>query len=85
MKKFTIEEIKNAVDIVIGDDGMRSKEVIEILKQVLTNLIRSFNEVLVSLDSIFIALIISASNRVIFIFLFYLLIVFVSGRLELGA
>ena len=29
MKKFTIEEIKNAVDIVIGDDGMRSKEVIE--------------------------------------------------------
>ena len=30
---YTIEEIKNAVDIVIGDDGMRSKEVIEILKQ----------------------------------------------------
>ena len=29
---YTIEEIKNAVDIVIGDDGMRSKEVIEILK-----------------------------------------------------
>jgi len=33
MKQFTIKEIKNAVDIVIGDDGMRSKEVIEILKQ----------------------------------------------------
>ena len=32
-KEFTIKEIKNAVDIVIGDDGMRSKEVIEILKQ----------------------------------------------------
>ena len=32
-EKFTIEEIKNAVDIVIGDAGMRSKEVIEILKQ----------------------------------------------------
>jgi len=30
--KYTIEEIKNAVDIAIGDDGMRSKEVIEILK-----------------------------------------------------
>ena len=32
-EKYTIKEIKNAVDIVIGDDGMRSKEVIEILKQ----------------------------------------------------
>jgi hypothetical protein len=32
-EKYTIEEIKNAVDIVIGDDGMRSTEVIEILKQ----------------------------------------------------
>ena len=30
--KYTIEEIKNAVDIAIGDDGMRSAEVIEILK-----------------------------------------------------
>jgi hypothetical protein len=30
---YTIKEIKNAVDIVIGDDGFRSKEVIEILKQ----------------------------------------------------
>ena len=30
--KYTIEEIKNAVDIAIGDDGMRSTEVIEILK-----------------------------------------------------
>ena len=33
MKKYTVKEIKNAVDIVIGDDEMRSKEVIEILKQ----------------------------------------------------
>ena len=32
-EKYTIKEIKNAVNIVIGDDGMRSKEVIEILKQ----------------------------------------------------
>ena len=32
-EKYTIEEIKNAVNIVIGDDGFRSKEVIEILKQ----------------------------------------------------
>jgi hypothetical protein len=32
-EKYTIKEIKNAVDIVIGDDEMRSKEVIEILKQ----------------------------------------------------
>ena len=31
-KRLTIEEIKNAVDIVIGDDGFRSKEVIEVLK-----------------------------------------------------
>ena len=31
-EKYTIEEIKNAVDIVIGDDGFRSKEVIEVLK-----------------------------------------------------
>ena len=26
------EQIRNAVDIVIGDDGFRSKEVIEVLK-----------------------------------------------------
>ena len=32
-EKYTIKEIKKAVDITIGDDGMRSKEVIEILKQ----------------------------------------------------
>ena len=32
-EKYTIEEIKNAVDIFIGDDGFRSKEGIEILKQ----------------------------------------------------
>jgi len=29
---YTAKEIKNAVDIVIGDDGFRSKEIIEILK-----------------------------------------------------
>ena len=29
---FNIEQIRNAVDIVIGDDGFRSKEVIEVLK-----------------------------------------------------
>ena len=32
MLKYTEEEIKEAVDIAIGDDGFRSKEVIEILK-----------------------------------------------------
>ena len=31
-EKFTIEEIIKAVDSVIGDNGMRSKAVIEILK-----------------------------------------------------
>ena len=31
-KCFSLEEIKLAVDIAIGDDGFRSKEVIEILK-----------------------------------------------------
>ena len=32
MVKYTKEEIKEAVDIAIGDDGFRSKEVVEILK-----------------------------------------------------
>ena len=32
MVLFTKEEVRSAVDIVIGDDGFRSKEVIEILK-----------------------------------------------------
>ena len=32
MVKYTKEQIKEAVDIVIGDDGFRGKEVIEILK-----------------------------------------------------
>ena len=32
MLKYSEEEIKEAVDIAIGDDGFRSKEVIEILK-----------------------------------------------------
>jgi len=32
MKKYTIEEIKNAVDIATGDDGFRGKEVIAILQ-----------------------------------------------------
>jgi hypothetical protein len=31
-KCFSLEEIKLAVDIAIGDDGFRSKEVCEILK-----------------------------------------------------
>jgi len=30
--KFTKQQIREAVDIVIGDDGFRSKEVIEILE-----------------------------------------------------
>ena len=30
--KYTVEEIQTAVDIVIGDDGFRGKEVIEVLK-----------------------------------------------------
>ena len=29
--KYTVEEIKEAVDIAIGDDGRRSDEVIRIL------------------------------------------------------
>ena len=32
MVKYTEEQIREAVDIVIGDDGFRSKEVIEILE-----------------------------------------------------
>ena len=31
MVLFTKEEVRSAVDIVIGDDGFRSKEVIEVL------------------------------------------------------
>ena len=31
-KKFQIWQIREAVDIAVGDDGMRSKEVLEILK-----------------------------------------------------
>ena len=31
-KKYTAEEIREAVDIATGDDGFRSKEVISILK-----------------------------------------------------
>ena len=30
--KFNKKQIKEAVDIVIGDDGFRSKEVIEVLE-----------------------------------------------------
>ena len=30
--KYTVEEIREAVDIATGDDGFRSKEVISILK-----------------------------------------------------
>jgi|8_EtaG_2_1085327.scaffolds.fasta_scaffold21203_5 hypothetical protein len=32
MKKYSEVDIREAVDIVIGDDGMRSKEVIEVLE-----------------------------------------------------
>ena len=32
--KYTIKEIREAVDIVIGDDGFRGKEVIKVLKLV---------------------------------------------------
>ena len=32
MVKYTEEQIREAVDIAIGDDGFRGKEVIEILK-----------------------------------------------------
>ena len=38
MLKYTEEEIKEAVDIAIGDDGFRSKEVIEILNIPLTDI-----------------------------------------------
>ena len=30
---YTAEEVRTAVDIVIGDDGFRGKEVLETLKQ----------------------------------------------------
>jgi len=33
-EKYTIEEIKQAVDIVIGDDGTRSKRIIELLRMI---------------------------------------------------
>ena len=32
LETYTISQIKEAVDIAIGDDGFRSKEVIEILR-----------------------------------------------------
>ena len=31
MKTYTVEDIRVAVDIVIGDDGGRAEEVIEVL------------------------------------------------------
>ena len=31
MKTYTVEDIREAVDIVIGDDGGRAEEVIEVL------------------------------------------------------
>ena len=34
---YTAEEVRTAVDIVIGDDGFRGKEVLETLKQVKNN------------------------------------------------
>tara|TARA_R100000655_G_scaffold109605_1_gene164622 strand:- start:1256 stop:1438 length:183 start_codon:yes stop_codon:yes gene_type:complete len=33
-KQFSLAEIKRAVDIAIGDDGFRSKEVCDILKTI---------------------------------------------------
>jgi len=30
---YTAGQVKEAVDIVIGDDGMRSKEVLEVVKE----------------------------------------------------
>ena len=35
--KYTIEEIRTAVDIVIGDDGFRGKEVVKVLKVIKEN------------------------------------------------
>jgi len=32
MKTYTVEEIREAVNIVIGDDGRRSDEVIDVLE-----------------------------------------------------
>ena len=32
MKKYSEVDIREAVDIVIGDDGMRAREVIEVLE-----------------------------------------------------
>jgi hypothetical protein len=34
VQKYTIEEIREAVNIVIGDDGSRSKRIIEILRMI---------------------------------------------------
>ena len=34
---YTAGEVKTAVDIVIGDDGFRGKEVLETLKQIKEN------------------------------------------------
>ena len=31
MKTYTVEEIRLAVDIIIGDDGGRAKQIIEVL------------------------------------------------------
>ena len=31
MKKYSVEEIRLAVDIIIGDDGGRAEQVIEVL------------------------------------------------------
>ena len=41
---FDLETIREVVDIVIGDDGFRSKEVIEILKMEKTNATRRISE-----------------------------------------
>ena len=32
--RYTSEQVREAVDIVIGDDGFRSEEVIQILKTI---------------------------------------------------
>ena len=31
---FNLKEIKEAIDLAFGDDGLRSEEVVEILKQI---------------------------------------------------
>jgi len=51
--KYTIKEIREAVDIVIGDDGFQSKEVIRVIKIVhMQNLLDSEQEYKVGLAEV---------------------------------